>query len=548
MNAIWLILVSILFYSLAYRFYGRFLARRFGEDKSRPTPAKTQFDSTDFVPAKNWLVLFGHHFSSICGAGPIVGPVLACAFWGWGPAFVWVLLGSIFMGAVSDYASLFVSIRSKGQPLSEIARTEVSPRARLLFSFFIWISLVLVIAVFTIFAAKTFIAEPDAVVPSLGLIPSALVVGWLLYQRNMGMIWVTVIGLGFLIMLLFGGTRIPVELFALGPLSVQSIWILILLIYCFIASVTPVHVLLQPRDYLASFILFATIGIGVVGVFLTQPTLQSEAFRGLMPTDWEGAGPLWPMLFVTIACGAISGFHALVSSGTTCKQVANEVHACRVGYGGMLTEGFVGLLVIVCVSAGLSQIELGSMLRTEGPIGVFGRGYGIVSKPILGGYGRPFAVMALNAFIFTTLDTATRIARYSTADLFGVKNKFLATGIVVLAGGFLAFTGQWARLWPAFGASNQLIAGLSLLVASCWLLGRGRSYWFTLIPSIMMLVTTMGALVFLLLTSLHRKINGEVMPDFFISAVCVVLIGISISIVSDSLKIFPITVSSKGAR
>jgi len=538
MNAIWLLGGTLLFYVLGYRLYGRFVGRLFGQDPERTTPAHTKYDKKDFVPAKNWWVLFGHHFSSICGAGPIVGPALACAYWGWLPSVVWILIGSVFMGAVSDFSSLFVSIRSEAKSISEIARDEISPKVRLFFSVFIWISLILVIAVFAIFAAKTFITEPNAVLPSFGLIPVALMIGWMLYRKKFPGVPVTVLGLVCLVLLLFGGTRFPISLDSMGGLSPQTIWILVLLLYCAIASVTPVQILLQPRDYLASFILFAAIGIGSAGVILTHPQMAPETFHGFFSDELSQAGPLWPMMFVTIACGAISGFHSLVSSGTTCKQISSERHACRVGYGGMLVEGFVGVLVIICVSAGLSSMELKAVLKSGGPIAAFSQGFGAISNTFMGDYGTPFAVMALNAFILTTLDTATRIARYLTSELFGIKNQFAATAIVVAAAGLLALTGQWNKLWPAFGASNQLIAGLALLVASCWLLHRGKKVWVTLIPAILMLVTTVCAFLYQIVSALHREVDGVSSPDFFIAAIASILVFISFLIAHDTVQTF----------
>ncbi len=482
-------------------------------------------DGRDFVPAKNWLVLFGHHFSSICGAGPIIGPALAVAYWGWAPSLLWLLVGSILMGAVADFSSLFVSVRSDGQSMPEIARPEISPRARLLFSLFIWLALILVIAVFSIFAARTFIEEADAVVPSVGLIPVALLTGYLMYRTSMSNSLVTVIGVTLLLLALVGGVQLPVTLPALFGLSPESVWIALLLVYCFIASITPVQVLLQPRDYLASFLLFAAIGVGVLSVFVSAPTMHPVAFHALSPQDWAGAGPIWPMLFVTIACGAISGFHSLVSSGTTCKQISSEAHACRIGYGGMLTESLVGVLVVICVGASLSYEQLAATLRSGGPIAAFSQGYGALSVPVLGGYGKAFAVMALNAFILTSLDTATRIGRYLTQELLGTSNMYLSTSLVVGASAALAFTGQWARIWPAFGTSNQLIAALTLLVASCWLMRRGRRYLFTLVPACIMLATTIAAFVYQLHGALTRlDAGGGRNPDWLIAAVVSILI------------------------
>ncbi len=538
MNAIWVLLGALVCFGVGYRFYGRYLSLVMGLDPSRQTPAHRLYDGVDYVPAKNWLVLFGHHFSSICGAGPIVGPALAVAYWGWAPSLAWVLIGCVLMGAVSDFTSLVVSVRSDGVSVTEIARPEISPRARLWFSWFIWLALVMVIAVFAIFAARTFIEEPDTVVPSFGLIPTAVLTGYLLYRTRVNNTAVTLLGLTLLLIALFGGVEVPIRLPSLLGVSPQSLWILILLAYCFVASVTPVQILLQPRDYLASFILFAAIGIGVVSVFISAPTMQGAAFHAADPPEWAGAGPIWPMLFVTIACGAISGFHSLVSSGTTCKQLDSEAHACRIGYGGMLTEGLVGVLVIICVGAATKYSDLAATLRSGGPIAAFSQGYGILSLPILGTYGKAFAVMALNAFILTTLDTSTRIGRYLTQELFGSANMYVATTIVVAASAALGLTGQWARLWPAFGTSNQLIAALALLVASCWLLRRGRPVLYTLVPACLMLVTTVGAFVYQLYAALVRvdAKTGASNPDYFIAVMIAVLIVLALVVFWEGIK------------
>jgi carbon starvation protein len=522
---------ALAWYAAGYWFYGRRLARTYGVDPQRTTPAHEREDGVDYVPARNWLVLFGHHFSSICGAGPIIGPALAVAYWGWAPSLVWLFLGAVLMGAVADFTSLFISVRSDGASISDIARPEISPRAHLLFSWFIWVALVLVIAVFAIFAARTFITQPDTVIPSFGLIPVALLTGYMLYRTSVSEGLVTLIGLGLLLTTLIVGVNLPVELPVVLGLSAETQWILILLGYCFIASVTPVQVLLQPRDFLASFLLFAAIGIGVLSVFVSQPVMQAAALNEFQPADWPAAGPMWPMLFVTIACGAISGFHSLVSSGTTCKQLSSEGHACRIGYGGMIIEGLVGVLVVICVGAALSGAEVREILTTGGgPISAFSRGFGNLSLPILGSYGAAFAAMALNAFILTTLDTATRIGRYLTTELFGLNNMYVATAIVTGLGAALALTGQWNLLWPAFGTSNQLIAALALLVGSCWMVRRGRSAFHTLIPAVIMLVTTIAAFLYQLYTALTRidPASGVADPNWFLAALVVLLISLAL--------------------
>ncbi len=531
MNAVWLLIGALVWFAGGYALYGRRLARVYGVDPERTTPAHAREDGVDYVPAHNWMVLFGHHFSSICGAGPIIGPALAVAYWGWAPSIIWIFLGAVLMGAVADFTSLFVSVRSDGHTISDIARPEISPRARLLFSWFIWVALVLVVAVFAIFAARTFIQEPEAVVPSFALIPVALLTGHLLYRTDMSNRNATIIGVGLLVVALFLGHELPVALPAMLGMSAETVWILLLLGYCFIASITPVQVLLQPRDYLASFLLFAAIGIGIVSVLISAPTMQAAPVGSFNPAEWPAAGPMWPMLFVTIACGAISGFHSLVSSGTTCKQIANEAHACRVGYGGMIMEGLVGVLVIICVGSSLPIGELREVLGPGGggPIAAFSMGYGRIAAPILGGHAETFAIMALNAFILTSLDTGTRIGRYLTGELLGTSNMYLSTAIVTGAGCALALTGQWSILWPAFGTSNQLIAALALLVGSCWLMRRGRNALYTLIPAVLMLATTLAAFAFQLYRALTRldPDSGAAAPDWFLAALVAVLIALA---------------------
>ncbi len=528
MNSVWILAGALVWFAIGYVFYGRRLAREYGVDPERETPAHAMEDGVDYVPARNWVVLFGHHFSSICGAGPIIGPALAVAYWGWAPSIIWVFLGAVLMGAVADFTSLFVSVRSEGHTIADIAQPEISPRARLLFSWFIWVALVLVVAVFAIFAARTFIKEPHAVIPSLALIPVALLTGHLLYRTNVSETLATLTGLGLLALSLFLGTQFPLEMPAIFGLSAESLWIILLLAYCFVASVTPVQVLLQPRDFLASFLLFGAIATGIVSIVISSPDMQARAFNGFTPEEWPAAGPMWPMLFVTIACGAISGFHSLVSSGTTCKQIDNEAHACRVGYGGMIMEGLVGVLVIICVGSSLSVLELRDVLGPSGggPISAFAIGYGEITAPLLGPYGQAFAVMALNAFILTTLDTATRIGRYLTGEIFGTTNMYVSTALVTGFGGALAMTGQWTILWPAFGTSNQLIAALALLVGSCWMMRRGRSALYTLIPACIMLATTLAAFAYQLYGALTNidPATGSASPDWFLAALVAVLI------------------------
>lgn len=509
---------------MGFRFYGRLLERVFGLDPRRATPACRFRDDLDYVPARSWWVLFGHHFSSICGAGPIVGPALAIAYWGWGASLLWILLGTVFLGAVSDFSALMVSLRHRGKSVSEISGGAIGARARLLFSVFIWLSLILVLAVFVDLTAQTFVHKPQIVLPSWGLMPVALGVGILLHRRRWGLIPVTSLGLFLLAGLLVGGQWLPV---ALSP----KIWILLLLGYCYAAAVLPVHILLQPRDYLASYLLFGTVALGILGAVFFRLPMQGEFLHSWQPFGELGSGPLWPMLFVTIACGAISGFHTLVSSGTTSKQIASEAHACRIGYGGMLMEGLVGVLVVVSVGAGLSTGRHMEILKGGGAVAAFGEGFGNLVSRVAGGYGELFAVLALNTFILTTLDTAARVGRYVLEEVAGISNRYLSTGVVVLAAAALALPGHWARIWAVFGTSNQLIAGLSLLLVSVWLASQRRPVWYTLAPAGFMLLTTLASFGYQIYTYLNRP-----QPDWLLTAISLVLSGLALAFLWDCLK------------
>ena len=297
--------------------------------------------------------------------------------------------------------------------------------------------------------------------------------------------------LGILVVLIIFGNYLPIDL---GKNSL-IIWSIVLLIYCFIASVTPVQILLQPRDYLSSFLLFAGMTFGYIGLIISRPQVHFPVYL-----VWKGTeGMLWPILFVTIACGAVSGFHSLIASGTTSKQLPNERYARRIGYGGMVTEGLVAVLALLAVVCGLSNQEALSSFLTKGgpgPVAAFGKGYGQITASFLGSFGAIFAITMLNSFILTTLDTATRIGRYLTTELFKINNRYFSTLIIVFLGGWLALSGKWNKIWPAFGAANQLIAALTLIVVTCWLLSRKKTTGYTLIPSIFMALTTVGALIF----------------------------------------------------
>jgi len=530
MNSIVLIAVTFIFFWIGFRFYSRYIEGQFGIEPNRATPAYTKYDGVDYVPAKHWTMLFGHHFASIAGAAPIIGPVLAVSIWGWVPTLLWVVVGTVLMGGVHDYCSLLISVKHEGSSIAEIAKKYVSNRAKTIFLIFVWLTLILIIAVFVALAAKTFIVSPQIVLPSVGLIPIALVVGFLIYNLKLHQPTVTIFGLITLALLIILGRYVPI---ILGG-NALVLWGVILLVYSFIASVTPVQILLQPRDYISSFLLLVGLLVGYAGLVIFGHTIQLPAIVN------AGAGVrpgIWPLLFVTVACGAISGFHSIIASGTTSKQISSQKHARHIGYGGMIAEGLLAALTIFLLIVVFKDHRTIAKVVSSGagPISAFGLAYGEVTKRIMGGYGSFFAITILNAFILTTLDSATRIGRYITQELFGIKNRFLATSIVVVLSGWLALSGKWTEIWPMFGSANQLIAALTLIVITSWLLSKRKKVVYTLLPTLFMLATTIGALIVKGLQYFREK-------EFFLLSVSIVLLVLAFFIlqeaVFETVKIF----------
>jgi len=518
MNSLIIVLITGALFFLAYRFYAKKLESLWSIDPKRSTPAYSKYDSVDYIPAKNWLVLFGHHFASIAGAGPIIGPVIAVILWGWLPALLWVVIGTIFIGGVHDFGALITSVREGGSSLADIAQHVISRRAKIIFSLFVWLALILVIAVFAYLCADTFVKEQKIVLPSLGLIPVAMLVGYFLYHLRTNSILATIFGLLCLLGLILLGNALPIK-------SSINVWLLVLLVYCYFASVLPVNILLQPRDYLSSFLLFFGVGVGYIGLCLSRPTITMPYYNQWATSE----GYLWPALFVTVACGAVSGFHALIASGTSSKQIANERYVKRIGYGGMVAEGLVAVLAILAVAILFnSKDDFRAILKSTTPIEIFGKGYGVITKGILGNYGSFIAITILNAFILTTLDTATRISRYLTEELFRIKNRYFSTLVIVILSAALVLSGKWQKLWPAFGASNQLVAALALFVLSCWLLAKNKSAKFTLWAAFFMLVTTVAALVYQVI---RYFINKEILL-LIVSILLIVLAGFMVYEVS----------------
>lgn len=497
MSSLILIIASIVVFVVAYVTYGAWLAKQWGIEPDRKTPAHEINDGIDYVPTKP-AVLLGHHFASIAGAGPINGPIQAAIF-GWVPVLLWIVLGSIFVGGVHDFGSLFASVRHKGKSIGEVIHTNMGKRGMMLFSVFAWLTLLLVVAAFTNIVASTFATVPAAASSSMMFIVLAIVFGYLVYRKGVSLKIGTVVGVIVLFLCVYLGYLFPIQL------SLNT-WIVIMMVYIFAASTAPVWILLQPRDYLNSFLLYAMIAGAVIGIVIFHPSIQLPAVTAF---DVNGQY-MFPMLFVIVACGAISGFHSLVGSGTTSKQIDNEQDSRLIGYGAMLIEGVLAVVALI-TAAYISNTELTELLK-GGPVNVFSSGVGtFMSKfGIPFDIGKSFVALAVSAFALTSLDTATRLGRFIFQEFFDnpekekqsiFTNMYVSTLITVLIGGYLA-AGGYARIWPIFGSANQLLAALSFLAIAVWLKKIGKNYHMLIVPMIFMLVVTLSALVLLIKSNL----------------------------------------------
>ncbi len=535
MNSVYLVIAAVILFAIAYVAYGGYIAKKWGFDDNKPTPAHTLRDDVDYVPAKA-PVLLGHHFSSIAGAGPIVGPIAAAVF-GWIPVFLWVVFGSIFFGGIHDTGSLFASVRHDGKSLGEVIGANLGRKGKILFAVFSWLTLLLVVAAFTNIVANTFVSVPSAATASLLFILLAIVFGFFVYRKGVSLGIGTIFGVIGLCLSIYLGQLFPLELDA-------TTWMVILLGYIFVASVTPVWILLQPRDYLNSFLLYAMLIGGMLGVFLFAPELKIAGYNGFAVPKGEGFTYLFPFLFVTVACGAVSGFHSLVASGTTAKQLDSEKDLKLIGMGSMLIEGVLAVVALITVAylANGEAAELG----LKSPIAIFSHGLGtfMTSFGIPYELGNSFTALAISAFALTSLDTATRLARFIFQEAFSktgenanqsgsfITNRFVSTGITVVLSGILAFVG-WKIIWPIFGSANQLLAAVALLAVAVYLKKSGRSFGVVILPMIIMFAVTLTALGFLIqgnLAGASADPAKYVLVFFAVAlfALALVLIGLSI--------------------
>ncbi|MGB4705446.1 MAG: carbon starvation CstA family protein [Candidatus Saccharicenans sp.] len=570
MNVLFLLFIAIILFIFASRFYAGYIARKIGEDPNNPTPAVTCNDGRDYVPTKNYVV-FAHHFSAIAGAGPILGPTMALLY-GYVPAWLWIVLGGIFIGAVHDYTALFVSIREGGRSMAEVARKTLGSAG---FNLFIGFTIVMIVLVTSSFLnataisltslwplAKIGVREGETflktvvvdgvVMGRIGGIASTSVIiitlfspvlGWLLYRKGMKTSIAYLLALAIGVISVIAGIHYPVTL---NPRT----WMIIISVYVLIAAGVPVWVILQPRDFINVQILYGGIILLVLSVFSTGIhglKISMPAFN--LQEGIQHLGLIWPMMFCTIACGAISGFHALVAGGTTCKQLPNEKDARRIGYNAMLLESVLAVCVVLAVGAALNFGDYKSIVWPLDPA--------VKSNPILGfslavghllnmGLGIPvalgtiFGILQVEGFVVTTLDAAVRLNRYLFEELWSIvfknpprllKNYWVNSGLAVILMWILAYSNAFNVLWPIFGTANQLLAALTLFAVSAWLLLRRKPNWFTIIPGVFMLITTMASLIILMRSYLEKK-------NYVLLTADVVLLGLAIGVVFLFVKNF----------
>ena len=581
MGTLLIALGSLVLYLIAYHTYGRWLARKiFRLDPERRPPSLEFEDGEDYVPTAKGVV-FGHHFTSIAGTGPIVGPALAVIY-GWLPALLWVVFGSILIGAVHDFGSLVVSMRSRGQTVGDISGRVLSPRTRILFLSILFMALTVVLAIFGLVIANVFRMFPTSIFPCLVQIPIAVAIGLWLHRKGMSLTLPSLAALGIMYLSVVFGDWGPLHAFnsAMAGLPVL-VWVGLLLVYSYIASVLPVWILLQPRDYINSLQLLSALGMVVLGLLVAglfgfgaerQPLeIVAEPVRSA-----AGAPPMFPFLFITIACGAISGFHCLVSSGTSSKQLRCETDAQFVGFGSMLTEGFLAVLVILaCVAGiGLGISTPGGVLKGEaafaasyadwqtasnGAIAAFVRGSGNFLRALH--LPEAFATALMGVFVAsfaaTTMDSACRLQRYVTQELAAaiglrvLSGKHASTLVaIVLAGVISAMPAPGADwelanlgkgglfLWPIFGATNQLLGGIAFLVILFWMVRRNLPLGFVVVPAVFMLVLPAVAMGMQLFSGPAAWLTGD-KPNYLLAGVALATLVLEAWIIVEAIRAWP---------
>ncbi len=545
MSLFWILSGVACLFILAYLSYGRFVASQFDLKADRVTPAVEINDGIDFVPTQKGFLL-GQHFSAIAAAGPIVGPILAGIWFGWLPVLLWIVFGAIFFGAVHDFSSLASSIRHRATSIVEIVKDYLGPKGHLFFLLFVWLSLIYVITAFTDLTSGSFV-NPElgggVATSSILYLVIGLVMGVSLYRFKMSLGIATPIFLLLVVLGIWIGPKFPTTLPPVFFLTPQQVWNFLLLLYCLVASVIPVWLLLQPRGFLGGFFLYVTLAMGIVGLFLGGETIQYPAFLGF--TSAKGM-PLFPILFVTVACGACSGFHGIVCSGTTSKQIAKETDCRMVGYGGMLLEGLVALVALSTVMI----LAKGDPLAGASPDRIYAEGLSrfVQELGIPRDFARSFILLAFTTFIYDTLDVSTRLARYIFQELTGwkdVRGRVVGTMLTLALPLFCVsiqmtdsqgnLIPAWKIFWTIFGTSNQLLAALTLMTLSVWLYRAGKQVWVSALPMIFVMIMTLWSLGVMILQAVQKLFSQN--PSFdTIGFVALLLFVLALLLMFEAVK------------
>lgn len=551
MNGLVIVLIGIVALGAGYLFYGRWLAKKWGIDPNAKTPAYTHEDGQDYVPSSKFTV-FSHQFSSIAGAGPVTGPILACVF-GWVPVLLWLIIGGLFFGAVQDFGALYASVKNEGKSMGMIIEKYIGRTGRKLFMLFCWLFTLLVIAAFTDMVAGTFVGKgvegmtditsyANSAAASISMLFIVVAVIFGLIQKKVGKmneVVRAVVAIALLVVMFAIGMKLPIY-------ATKNAWIYIVMAYLFLASVMPMWLLMQPRDYMTTFMLLGMIIGAVVGVLAAHPSMQLNAFNGFSVVDAAGAKSyLFPTLFVTIACGAVSGFHSLVSSGTSSKTISNEKDMPMVGYGAMVVESLLGIVALVVVGA----VAVNGTKPDGTPFAIFSSGVaGFLEKlGVPNHVATVFMTMCVSALALTSLDSVARIGRMSFQELFYgdttdpekmpawqrvLTNKYFAT-VITLFFGYLLTLGGYTNVWPLFGSANQLLAALVLIALSVFLKTTGRTGWTLYAPMFVMLAVTFTALVQKTIALVTNMVNGQatLLVDGlqFIVAILLMVLGVLVA-------------------
>lgn len=551
--------ICLAYFVAAYFVYGGFLKRVFAVDPNRPTPAHTNYDGIDYVPTPR-IVLFGHHFASIAGPGPIVGPIMA-AYFGWLPALIWILAGCVFVGAFHDFAALTISVRNQGKSISSIMERLMGFAGRQIFLIFCIACLILIVAIFTLLIAGMFTSIPAVATASLVFICMAPIFAFTTLKGGMSLRNASIIFVPLVFLTVALGNALPFDLTAFG-LSSQAatyVWIAVLAVYIFAASVVPVQWLLQPRDYLNSYLLYGMLLLGFVSILAYNPDIKLPAFNGWAAVTADGKmTDMIPALFIFIACGACSGFHALVASGTTSKQINSEKDLVPIGYGGMIVEGILGVMALVAVMsmdpAAFFEAGKNQPMAFAAGIASFSAALGIPEV-----YARIFISLAISAFMMTSLDTATRLGRFLWQEVFSprraeqadgaaatvkpmaawrrtITNTYIAAFIIVGGSMLMALSGSAASIWPIFGASNQLMAALTFLAITLYLLMKESKWYIAFFPMIFMLVMSLWGIVQIVQQQWGSNLV-LVSSGLFLLVMALLMVAVGISIIAQHLRL-----------